>query len=184
MATPIPSTVRAPRERSCRASAPGGAAESGACPRFRRARRDSATASAPPVRQHRLHLAAPPRRPPRRRAEVQRRPAARDDRPGEVDQDHRQLVAVQVQPHRVPGVRDQPQHRARLAARGGAAAGLRRQALRPQPGGDLADGLRREPRPLRQLEAADARARPPTRSRSSTSAALWLRSAADSAPRS
>ena len=37
------------------------------------------------------------------------------------------------------------------------APGLRRQPLRPQPGGDLADGLRGEPRPLGELEPADAR---------------------------
>lgn len=101
------------------------------------------------VRRRREHLV-------RRGAEVQRGGAARGDRAGQVDEHHRQLVAVQVQADRVPGVRHQPQHGARLAAGGGPVARLGRQALGPQPGGDLADGLWREPRALGEFEPADA----------------------------
>lgn len=92
----------------------------------------------------------------RRGAEVQRGGAARGDRAGQVDEHRRQLVAVQVQADRVPRVRHQSQHGARLAPGGGPVARPGHQALGPQPGGDLADGLWREPRALGEFEPADA----------------------------
>lgn len=81
---------------------------------------------------------------------------ARGHRAREVDEHHGQLVAVQVQPHRVGGVRDESQHGARLAARRGAVPGLGGQVLGAQPGGDLADGLRGEAGPRGEFEPADA----------------------------
>ncbi len=97
----------------------------------------------------------------RPRTEVQRGASLGDHRAGQVDEDRPQFVAVQVEADRVACLGDQAQDRAGLAARRGAAPGLRGKALGPQPGGDLADRLRREPGALGQLQAADARlARP------------------------
>lgn len=109
------------------------------------------------LREQRLHLAR--RRLHHRvaaRAEGQRGAAFGDDRAREVDQDRRQFVAVQVQPDRVPRVRHEAQDGARLAARRGAPAGVRDQALLPEPRRDLADALRGEARALGQFEPADA----------------------------
>ncbi|CAL2058846.1 protein of unknown function [Streptomyces murinus] len=69
---------------------------------------------------------------------------------------HPQRVPVQLHPHRVPRLRHQPQHRARLAARGRPAARLGREPRLPQPSGDLADCLRGQPGPLGQFQPADA----------------------------
>lgn len=67
-----------------------------------------------------------------------------------------ELIAVQVQPDGVPGAGDQPQDGGGLTARGGPAARLGDHAVGPQPGGDLADGLRGQPDAVGELQPADA----------------------------
>ncbi len=113
--------------------------------------------------------------------QIQRRTPSRHHRPVEVGQHGPQLVTVQVHAHRVPGLRHQPQHRAGLAARGRAAPGLGGEALLTQPGGDLADRLRVSP--VRSASSSRLMpSAPAVRSRSSTSAVLWLRRASRLAP--
>lgn len=91
----------------------------------------------------------------RARAQVQRGAPLRHHGAVEVDQHRTQLVAVQVDAEGVARPGHQAQHRARLAAGGRAASGLGGQALAPEPGGDLADRLRGEPRALGELQPAD-----------------------------
>ncbi len=82
----------------------------------------SASTSPPPTRR------PPPPRP------HQRNPPLGDHRAGEVAQHDRHLVAVEVEPDRVPGLGHEPQHGPRLAAGATRGAPLpASQPVRPQP---------------------------------------------------
>ncbi len=89
--------------------------------------------------------------------EVQRATALGDDAARQVHPYRPELVAVQVHSDGVTCVRHQPEQGARLAAGGRRSAGLHDQAVGAEPGRDLADGLRGEPRTGREFGAAQAR---------------------------
>ncbi len=90
------------------------------------------------------------------RREVHPHPPLGHHGPRQIHQDGDQRVPLQMHPHRAPRLRHEPQRRRGLPPGGGPPPRVGDEALAPEARDDLADGLRREPRPRRQLRTADA----------------------------